>query len=118
MPKRIKNRRRHVRIPMINIIRVRSDQDSDFYPCMLVDLSARGARILSQFRITIGDEMELLIPLSPGEEIQSVKGKIVWTQEMDLMKEYNFGVEYMGGVEFDCVNEKIREFIENFVGNK
>lgn len=116
MAKRIKERRRHVRIPMVNVMRVRLDEDSDFYPCMLVDLSARGARILSQFRITIGDEMELLIPLSTEEEVQNIKGKIVWTQEMDLMKEYNFGVEYMGGVEFNYVNENIRDFIEKFIG--
>jgi len=115
MAKRIKERRRHVRIPMVNVIRIRIDENEDFYPCMLVDLSARGARILSQFRITIGDELDLLIPLSIGEEIQNVKGKIVWTQEMDLMKEYNFGVEYMAGVEFEYVNEKIRDFIEKFV---
>jgi len=82
---------------------------------MMVDLSAGGARILSQFPISVGDEIFMSIPLLE-DIVEEIWSDVVWIREMELMKEFNFGVEYMAGVKFRQVNEKIRDFIKSFVG--
>lgn len=115
MTNKFKERRRHARIPMVCVIQARTSEAGEAEPCMLVDVSAGGARILSQFPISAGDEMILTIPLSE-EEIIDVSGCIMWIREMGLMKEYHFGVEYMAGVKFFEINEMIKKHIQIFMG--
>jgi c-di-GMP-binding flagellar brake protein YcgR len=109
------DRRKHARIPMVSVIQIRLGANGDPMPSMLVDLSAGGARIMSQFLITVGDELYLRIPLSEDNFIEIV-GDVVWTKEMELMKEYNFGIEYMGGIQFREISDDIRHFIKKHLG--
>ncbi|MCE1246451.1 MAG: PilZ domain-containing protein [Firmicutes bacterium] len=108
-----KDRRKHVRIPMVCVIQIGIEGEGEMQHCMLVDLSAGGARILSQFPIGVGDTLELIIPLSETDSVYT-KGNLVWVKEMELMKEYRFGVEYMAGVQFGEPNQQIAEHIKNF----
>jgi c-di-GMP-binding flagellar brake protein YcgR len=108
-----KDRRKYVRIPMVCVIQIAVAGEEDMQHCMLVDLSAGGARILSQYPISVGDSLNMVIPLSETEFIDT-KGDLVWVKEMELMKEYRFGVEYMGGVQFLEPSERILEHIKNF----
>lgn len=117
MSNKFKERRRHVRIPMVCVIQARTDDSAEAVPCMLVDISAGGARILSQFPITAGDDITLTVPLSE-DEIVDVPGSVMWTREMGLMKEYHFGVEYMAGVKFFEISEPIKKHIQIFMGKQ
>ena len=117
MTNKFRERRRHARIPMVCVIQARTGETAEADPCMLVDVSAGGARILSQFSVTAGDDIILTIPLSE-EEIIDVSGCIMWTREMGLMKEYHFGVEYMAGVKFFETNEMIKKHIQIFMGKQ
>jgi c-di-GMP-binding flagellar brake protein YcgR len=108
MAEKFVERRRHVRIPMVSVIEVRLG-DGNPLAAMLVDLSAGGARIMCQFPLNIGEEVVLKIPLFE-ERLLELAGDVVWSKEMEAMKEYNFGVEYMGGVAFKQASEEIREF--------
>ncbi len=117
MTNKFRERRRHTRIPMVCVIQARIGESAESDPCMLVDVSAGGARILSQFPISAGDEIILTIPLSE-DEIIDVPGCIMWTREMGLMKEYHFGVEYMAGVKFFEINEMIKKHIQIFMGKQ
>lgn len=107
------DRRKHVRIPMICVVQAIIEDSDSAVPVMLVDLSAGGARILSQFPLSVGNTIDMIIPLA--EEVSvGVKGDVVWVKEMEMMKEYRFGVEYMAGIQFHVVNEKIGEFIKSY----
>jgi c-di-GMP-binding flagellar brake protein YcgR len=106
------NRRKHVRIPMVNIIQIKLNE-SDPLPSLLVDLSAGGCRIMCQFPLSVGDRVSLTIPLF-GEKTVDVEGGIVWTKETEMMRDYNFGVEYMAGIQFKEVNEEIQKFVAWF----
>ena len=117
MANKFKERRRHARIPMVCVIQARTGEAVETDPCMLVDVSAGGARILSQFPIAAGDEIVLTVPLSE-EEIIDVPGSVMWIREMGLMKEYHFGVEYMAGVKFFETNETIKKHIQIFLGKQ
>ena len=114
MSTRFKERRQHVRIPMVSVIQARHGDSGEMSPCMLVDVSASGVRLLSHFPLYTGDRLSLFIPLEEGEIVEAA-GEIMWTKEMDLMKEYHFGVEYMAGMKFDKVNETIKKHIELFM---
>lgn len=115
MPKKFIERRRHVRIPMVSVIQIRLGGGQSALAAMLVDLSAGGARIMCQFPLNIGEEVTLKIPLME-EKVLELKGDVVWSKEMEAMKEYNFGVEYMGGVSFKQVSQEIDEFVKRHTG--
>jgi c-di-GMP-binding flagellar brake protein YcgR len=106
------NRRKYIRIPMVNVIKVRLN-DSEPLPALLVDLSAGGSRIMCQFPLITGDEVGLTIPLF-GEKSVDVQGDVVWTKETEMMRDYNFGVEYMAGIQFREIDKNIHEFVEWF----
>lgn len=98
-----------VHMPMVSMIRLTTAR-MDSLAAMLVDISAGGARIMCQFPLLKHDDITLKIPL-PGDEAVEVTGRIVWARQMKLMKEYNFGVEYMVGIQFHDHSQKIREYI-------
>lgn len=113
MAEKFLERRRHVRIPMVSVVQLRVGGGS-LVPGLLVDLSGGGARIMSQFPLSIGEEIFLRIPLFEEKTIEVV-GDVVWSKELEAMKEYNFGVEYMGGVQFKQSNQEISGFIQRHV---
>ncbi len=110
--RKYRNRRKYLRIPMVNIIRAKLD-DGSIQPVVLVDLSSGGAKILTNFPIHMGMRINLTIPLM-GEEVIEKKGKVVWVKEMEFMRQYKFGIECMAGIEFDSVSEEIKKFIDQF----
>ena len=107
-------RRRHARIPMVSVIEIRLGNGNPM-GAMLVDLSAGGVRIMCQFPLSIGEEVVLKIPLFEGKFVEA-SGEVVWSKEMEAMKEYNFGVEYMGGVQFKQINQEVKEFVRRHTG--
>jgi c-di-GMP-binding flagellar brake protein YcgR len=106
------NRRKHIRIPMVNVIKIRLN-GTDPLPALLVDLSVGGARVMCQFPLAVSDEVGLTIPLF-GEKSVDIYGEIVWIKETEMMKDYNFGVEYMAGIQFNESSKDIQEFVEWF----
>ncbi len=114
MAEKFIERRRHARIPMVSVIGIRLG-DGNPMGAMLVDLSAGGARIMCQFPLNIGEEVTLRIPLFE-EKVVDAAGDVVWSKEMEAMKEYNFGVEYMGGIQFKQVNQEIKDFVRRHTG--
>jgi c-di-GMP-binding flagellar brake protein YcgR len=113
MADKFMERRRHIRIPMVSVVQIRIGGRS-LVPGLLVDLSAGGARVMSQFPISIGEEIFLRIPLFEEKTIEVI-GEVVWSKELEAMKEYNFGVEYMGGIQFKQANQEIGSFIQRHV---
>lgn len=114
MKREFADRRRYVRIPMVSVVKAYL-KTGQTHPVMIVDLSAGGARILTQFRIQKGMPISLTIPLFDENTIRT-SGKVVWAKETDILKKHNFGIEFMGGIEFDQVNDKIQKFIQRFTG--
>lgn len=114
MKDRFTDRRRHARIPMVSIVHIWTESSGQSLPCMLVDLSAGGARVLSQNKLTTGETVKIDITVNENKVIEII-GLIVWVKEMDLMKEYNFGVEYMGGIQFTSADEEINKYVKSFI---
>ncbi len=98
-----------VNMPMVSMIRVSTD-NINALAAMLVDISAGGARIMCQFPLLRNHQVTLKIPLA-GEGAVEVTGKIIWVRQMKLMREFNFGVEYMVGIKFDEPCCEIRDYI-------
>lgn len=101
-------------VPMVRMIRMQLGS-AEPLPTMLVDLSASGARIMSQCPLLANEKIILRIPLF-DEEMVEISGNVIWTRKMELMKEYNFGVEYMLGIKFSEPSDKIKEFILKHTG--
>lgn len=110
----IMEQERDISMPIINMIRLDVGK-KDALPAMLVDISAGGARIMSQFPLLRGDELALGIPL-PGEDTIEKRGRVVWVRQMQLMREYNFGVEYMVGIKFESPSKVIEDYIHRHMG--
>jgi len=103
-----------ISLPMVNMIHL-SVGNWEPLPAMLVDISSGGARIMSQFPLFKHDEVLLKIPL-PDEEDIELKGKVIWSRQMKLMKEYHFGVEYMVGIKFVEASKVIQGYIRRHMG--
>lgn len=114
MSQNFADRRKHKRIPIVTLIQTRQKGADESCPVMLVDLSAGGARILSQFPIDAGDRLELTIPLYEMGTV-TCPGKVVWALEMNQMKSFKFGVEYMAGVQFEQESTQISRFVESYI---
>ncbi|MFP4497262.1 MAG: PilZ domain-containing protein [Vulcanimicrobiota bacterium] len=112
MGKNFQERRKYARIPLVSVVKLRFDQEQP-EPALLVDISAGGAKIMSQRPLSVGEEVEMSLSLYENKTI-FVDGKIVWTRDMDLMKEYKFGVEYMGGIQFNKENREIDDYVKKY----
>lgn len=77
---------------------------------LVVDISAGGARIMSQFPISVGEVFTLFMELD-DISLDNTQCEIVWTRNLELMESSNFGTEYMGGVKFDRINEELDDFV-------
>jgi hypothetical protein len=97
-------------MPMVSMIHLDTGK-KDSLPAMLVDVSAGGARIMCQFPLFHDDEVVLKVPL-PGEEAIELTGRVVWSRQMKLMMEYNFGVEYMVGIRFNEPSSAVKSYIK------
>ena len=98
-----------VNMPMVSMIKLSTDNVNSL-AAMLVDISSGGARIMSQFPLIRNNQVSMKIPL-PGDDAVDVSGKIIWVRQMKLMREFNFGIEYMVGIEFDEPSREIKEYI-------
>jgi len=114
MAKDFVERRRHVRIPMVTVTEISIDGGQPL-GAMIVDLSARGARVMCQFSLNVGEEVLLKVPILEELAVE-LEGEVVWSKEMEAMKEYNFGVEYMGGIQFKKINKEIKKFVGRHTG--
>ena len=81
----------------------------------MVDVSLGGMKILTQVPIEKQKNITIHIEVNRGKKIE-IPAEIVWQQKFEILEGFNFGIEYMYGVEFKLSQEEIqKKVLENFI---
>lgn len=92
------NRRRAPRVRVANLVGY-SDKRSDWLYNLLgsavtVDISESGVRVRVHEALPIGAVLQLELKLAG--ELHPIEGRVVWGEELDPDRAYEFGVRFVG----------------------
>lgn len=107
-------RRRFIRVPQLSIVHITRQGILESLPGLMVDIGFGGMRFLSQMPLIVGEKISVLLELEEGSKTR-IEGKIVWKKQMEILRQYNFGIEYVHGLQFMELPDKIRALIEEYL---
>jgi hypothetical protein len=105
------NRRKAPRVRVTSLVGYSQKRDDHIYQTLgtaqALDLSESGLRLRVHEALPVGAELQFEIAL--GKDLHSVTGRIVWGEELDPDKAYEFGIKFVS-IE-DDVRAQLRSYV-------
>lgn len=108
------DKRRFLRVPKLLFVSVERGDAKEILPGLILDISPGGVRLLTSRQISEGTVVALSIELEERSPIQ-VQGKVVWGNQVEALRKFQHGIEFVHGIQFEEHAKAIDEMIEEYI---